>query len=211
MGLHEQFLDIIKLAKQMKKSIVTLQKDCIMGTDETFSSYSELYYNTDQFDLFHDKEDIKFTVPINDLIAFLRTYNINSNYSLNHFGLLFTLDEMNMRPFSHLFHNEDYYHKMIGLRDRSYHYKNIGIMKYNNQSLDETFINLSFMKAKEGSVMYKLDDTHIMSTFSSIHPLTKQYMIKIIIYYMLDKIFLSVFHIEKKNCHIDEYIRYRML
>ena len=77
--------------------------------------------------------------------------------------------------------------------------------------MDETFVNLSFMKAKEGSVMYKLDDTHIMSTFSSIHPLTKQDTITISIYDMSDKTFLSVFHIEKKNCHIDEYIRYRML
>ena len=205
MTRQEQLLELLKIAKQMKKDIICIQKDCIMGTDSTFTTYSELYYNSDKFD-----EDIfryNITIVVNDMVSYLRKYEEEKDFRITVYGFI------NNNPYdASLYSNQDYYIRLLGLRNRSYNYKNIGFLAYNNFELsDENFMSAVSIKTKDGAVMYKLDDRHIMSTFSKIHPLNKADKISVSIYDMPDKTFLSIFHIQKKNCYINEFIRYRLL
>lgn len=206
-----QFLELISIAKQMKKQIVTFQDGRILGVDETFTSLSIIYYDNEKYDLF--KEDLykglSLTFVLNELIAFLKNNDLSSSqYYIDQYGI-------HQISTNRCFENRFVFEKEIMNMDtRCKYYMSISnhtIVDHNIRQ-DQCFNSILELKKKDGSTMYNLDNRYLMSTFSSIHPVTKTDKMFVDIFELPDKrSFLSKFKITKKTCVIEEFIRYRFL
>ena len=202
-----QFLELIPIAKQMKKHIVTFQDGRVLGTDETCASLSIVYYDDEKFDLFKLPmfRGLSLTFILNDLIAYLKVNNIMDHYyEINQYGICYSRNNLD---------NQFGYSKVIldmEMRCRYYMTDSIHTIDGYNIREDQLFNQALELKKKDGSTMYRLDNRYFMSTFSSIHPVTKSDKMTVDIFELSDmRSFLSKFTITKKNCIIEEYIRYR--
>lgn len=207
----EQFLELIPFARQMKKQIITFQDGRILGTDETCTSLSIVYYDNEKYDLFKTNgfRGLSLTFVLNELVAYLKVNDIrNSEYDINRFGIF------QIYGLEHLDNQYKYAIEMMNMDMRCRYYmseSNHTIIDYNLRE-DQKFSSILEMKKKDGSSIYNLNDRYLMSTFSTIHPVTKSDKITVNIYESIDKTsFLSRFLITKKNCLIEEFIKYRML
>lgn len=205
-----QFLELISIARQMKKHIVTFQDGRILGTDETLSSLSIVYYDNEKYDLFKESGFcFTLTFVLNELVAYLKRNNIlEPVYQINHFGINHCkggeILENQFRFANEILNMEMRCRYLMTESDHT-------VIDYNIKE-DQTFNATLELKKKEGSTMYILNNRYIMSTFSSIHPVTKSDKITVDIYELPDKrSFLSKFTIIKKSCIIEEFIKYRFL
>lgn len=211
LNFKTQFLELIKIGKQMKKSIIKFQDRILLGTDDTVSTLSILYYDDQKYDLFKLKDffGVSITFRVNELLAYLKINDImKPNYIINNYGIFDMESKM-------ILENEEKISREISnMQSRCLFYMQTSqhnIESYNLKE-DDTFANILNLKTKDGSVLYNLDNRYFMSTFSSIHPVTKSDQIILDIYDKRDSNdFLSKFTITKKNCMIEEFIKYRKL
>lgn len=206
----EQFLDLIKVAKKIKKPFITFQDECLLGTDETCASLSTISYNTDKFNLFKlpNYKNLKLTFYINDLLSWLKSFDIMDNHTLiNSYGIIdprtILLSDTNYAfQINQMFQRVQLYMNYVGMKT---------LVDYPIRK-DEKFEDILKLKSSDGSKFYNLENRYMMSTFSSIHPVTKTDKMTVSIY-ELDggKTFLADFFIKKKEEEIHEYIKYRNL
>lgn len=207
----EQFLELIPFARQMKKQIITFQDGRILGTDETCASLSIVYYDDEKYDLFKidSFKGLSLTFFLNELTAYLKVNDIRDpKYNINQFGIF------QIYGFLHLEHQYKYAIEMMNMdmRCRCYMSESNHTIKEYQLREDQNFNSILEMKKKNGASIYDLDNRYLMSTFSTIHPVTKSDNIIVDIFESFEKTdFLSRFLITKKNCIIEEFIRYRML
>ena len=206
----DQFVDLVKVAKKIKKPVVTFQNGMIMGTDDSCATLSTITYDIEKFNLFQitDYQNMRLTFHINELIAWLKNFNIHDEYTLiNDYGII--------DPKCILLSEENFKIQMDQMFQRVQLYMNFnGRKTLENYPIreDELFENALQLKSKEGSILYNLDNRYLMSTFSSIHPVTKSDKLLVSVYELDDgSSFLTDFVIKKKSEEIHEYIRYRNL
>lgn len=205
-----KFISLLKEAKQMKKAIVTFQGGFLLGTDETFSSLDVLYYNEEVYDLFElpQYKGLRVTFVINELIAFLKEYDIlEEQFIIDKYGICSKLNKQ-----IYLMSNIIYQSRIDSIFGNYMMYKTIGFHTIESFDIrkDEEFNSLLSMKKNSGSVMYYLQGRYPMSTFSTIHPVTKSDKMTVDIYEIPNNnAFLALFTIYKKTSKIEEYIAYR--
>ncbi|MDD3121912.1 MAG: hypothetical protein PHC62_00185 [Candidatus Izemoplasmatales bacterium] len=219
-GLNNEFLDLIKLSKQMKKPIVKFQPHKLIGIDEQFASITTYEINEEKFPLFHemkvnDNQPLELTVIINDLIAWIKKvdfdkvnivqwgffYDEGKTYFPNDFDLMRAVNQLTSKVMN-LTSCDPYISDM---------YSKLIIDHYDLRG-DDQFEELLKLKTVDGSRMFHLLNQYMMSTFSTIHPLTKSDKISVSVYELeYGASFLAVFHIIKKGQLMNEFIRYRNL
>ena len=188
------FLDLIKIIRSMKKTFIFIDKDIIYGTDVTYSTISIIYlpYNT----------NMTFAFSILELTALLRNtkqllilsdgvINESQQYILNNRDL----EKIFRQKIQHLFLIKN----------------NKVLLHIEDLKEDECFKTALTMKSTDKMMMCNINNTFLMSTFNSIHPVTKSDKISLNIYDNGIKSFLSEFIIDKKKYCIYEYILYRYL
>lgn len=176
--------DIIKIAKSMKKDYIKITPKYILGTDVNTNTLSIIFIETGE----------------------------------EYMGTVAELEGKGVPEFAECMTEEI-------LRDRFiYLLAKISPMAFYGTvtpiegfdcldiSENENFLDTSRnMKAKDGAKMFKLDQTYIMSNFSSLHPVNKSDKVYLTLYPYDEISFMSKFVINKKKYEIHEYIRYLYL
>lgn len=206
-----QFLELIKIAKKIKKPIIQFQDEFLVGVDYNFNLLSTITYDTTKFNLFKllNYRNLKLVFSINNLLAWLKNNDfMDENVIITEHGILKRDD---------IFLNDDYSKNIIEAmfyRIHMYMYHE-GVKTLENFPIreDETFENLLKLKSKDGAVFYNLKGTnYIIPMFSSLHAVTKSDKLLVDVYDLKSsKSFFMDFYIKKKNEEVHEYIRFRDL
>lgn len=192
----------IKIAKSMKRAIVHISKNYMLGTDEDFSTLSviEIYSEVPK----------SFTAPINEIIAteaanklaikdstlFLTEY---SKLTDSHYYRFWDEEALANKIF-------DLFHKVsVVLQSKP--------IVYYQESLEKNpeFMQLMKLKVSDGLVRYVIDDKYLFTNFSKVQPINSTDKITLRIYDVDDISYLYEFLIDKKKYLIKEYIRYRKM
>ena len=85
----QQFLELLALSKQMKKNIITIKNDRILGSDETCSTLSVIHYDyMDKFNEYASSGIMEVTFVLNEVVAFLKSYDLLSpNITVDMYGM----------------------------------------------------------------------------------------------------------------------------
>lgn len=206
-----QFLELIKIAKKIKKPIIQFQDEFLVGVDYNFNLLSTITYDTTKFNLFKllNYKNLKLVFSMNNLLAWLKNNDfMDENVIITEHGILKRDD---------IFLSDDYSKNIIEAmfyRIHMYMYHE-GVKTLENFPIreDETFENLLKLKSKDGVVFYNLKGTnYIIPMFSSLHAVTKSDKLLVDVYDLKSsKSFFMDFYIKKKNEEVHEYIRFRDL
>lgn len=207
--LVEQFLEIVKLSKGLKKDIVVLKDDCLLGMDSNFATLATLTYDSEKFNFFKQTglEYTFFNTRINTFLKNAQKENIFTldfdRFGINDFLMKDTII------------NEDSIRQKI---ESAFNRCNLNM--YNGEKVVsdfnirecEEFEEILKLKTADGSRVYKFSKDYIMYLFLSLFPVTKSDNVLLNIYDDFDKFsYLVDFHIIKKKADIHEYIRFRKL
>lgn len=202
-------LEALQLAKTMKRPMVYICNGYILGTDETFSSLSRIIlpeYITDlvrpfgaEFNKIYYGEKLH-TMIMKDPEVFHSFYQQLGEIYIN------TLDEDKIKTGLLSLQN-----RCGNLMDKA---KYVGGLSNITQMPE--FESMLKLKTGDGMIMYKYtgpnEYTYMISTFVSIHPVTKSDSLDMQIYDIDGRSFLAQFTCKKKkSLIIEEYIRYRYL
>lgn len=176
--------DIIKIAKSMKKEYVHITPKYILGTDINTNTLSIIYIESGE--------------------EYLGTTAELEGKGVPEFAECMT-EEILRHRFVYLLQKVSPI-ALYGLVSPIEGFENIDI------SENENFLNTSRnIKSKDGAKMFKLNETYIMSNFSSLHPINKSDKVYLSLYPCDAISFMSKFVIDKKKYEIHEYIRYLYL
>lgn len=199
----EQFFKMVDLGKQMKKDIMRINANVIMGTDSTFNSLSVIC--TDM--AFCDYSE-SFIYGKNELTAFLKKsnnpefkYNVLENENEEIFPLYNTFIDSEIRSM---------YKNCLEVEKNAILYQDLDIRN------DIEFEKCIQLKSADGIKMYKIQNTFglkfIISIFNGMLPVNKGDKVSLNIYDMGAYFYLCKFTVyKKKNVVIDCYYQCRYL
>lgn len=200
--------EAIQLAKNLKKPIIYITNEYILGTDINYSSLNTmiLYEKITNLNrpICYETKDLLITdAKINKIAStspslFLNYYiKISDRIYLNTFGEY----DMTKRIMQ-------LYRRCMCIVEGSK-----TVLKINNISKENSEYIDTVSKLKSGDGMkYLILGKYIMSTFIPMHPETKTDNVNFECLEIDDLSFMAIFQImKKKNIIINEYIRYRML
>lgn len=207
--LVEQFLEIVKVSKGLKKDIVVLKDDCLLGMDSNFATLTTLTYDSEKLNFFK-QTGLEYTFFNTRINTFLKNAQKENIFTLDfdRFGINDTLMK------DTIINEESARYKIESAFSRC----NLNIYNGNKIVSDfnirecEEFEDILKLKTGDGSRVYKFSKEYIMYLFSSLFPVTKSDNVLLNIYDDFDKFSYMVdFHIIKKKVDIHEYIRFRKL
>lgn len=204
-------LEALLVAKQMKRPIIYITNNYILGSDKSFSILSSVTLTEPITDL---KRPI--CVELNEVIM---TEDKLNKFSSSYPTVFFTYyEQITSGIYINTFNEYKLMTSIIALNRKcnSILDKAVIVSKANNVTKTvEGFDILTSLKAAEGMKLtrYKTDDfLYLISSFISIHPITKTDILNMEIYYVDNRSFLVRYEvIKKKNVVINEFIRYRYL
>lgn len=204
-------LEALQIAKQMKRPIVYITNNYILGSDKAFSILSSVTLTEPITDL---KRPI--CVEFNEVIMTEEKLN---KFSSSYPTMFFTYyEQIASGIYINTFEESKLMANIITLNRKcnSILDRAVSVSKVDNVTKTvEGFDILTSLKAAEGMKMtrYKNDDIlYLISSFISIHPITKTDILNMEIYHVDSRSFLVKYEvIKKKNVVINEFIRYRYL
>lgn len=188
--------EAITIAKTMKKPIIYVTSDYILGTDNDFFTLSIIYTSSDI--------PRPFTCILKDLITPKdKEIPDTSKYSVLCEGYLIDT-----------WIESELYTNIITIFKHLYKIINIGIYPKIIDKMDisknEQFRQAVGMKDADGHIWYT-ENSVFMSSFARLHAVNASDNVSLTIYDIDPISYLSEFIIEKKKCTIHEYIKYRKL
>lgn len=177
-------IDIIKIAKSMKKEYINITPKYILGTDINTNTLSIIYTESEE--------------------EYLGTIAELEGKGVPEFAECMT-EEILRGRFAYL---------LTKIAPIALHQTVSPIEGFEciDISENENFLNTSKnIKAKDGARMFKLNEKYIMSNFSSLHPINKSDKVYLSLYPYDNISYMSKFVIDKKKYEIHEYIRYLYL
>lgn len=207
--LVEQFLEIVKISKGLKKDIIVLKDDCLLGMDSNFATLAILTYDSEKLNFFK-QTGLEYTFFNTRINTFLKNAQKENVFTLdfNQFGITdyimndYIADEESARR----------------IIDSAFSRCNLNMYNGNKVISDfnirecEEFEDILKLKSGDGSRVYKFNKNYIMYLFSSLFPVTKSDGLLLNIYDDFDKTsYIVDFHVIKKKVDIHEYIRFRKL
>lgn len=207
--LIEQFLEIVKISKGLKKDIIVLKDDCLLGMDSNFATLATLTYDSNKLDFFK-QTGLEYTFLNTRINTFLKNAQKGDVFTLDfdRFGINDTL-------MKDVVINEELARVKI---NSAFNRCNLNICNGNQIVSDfnirecEEFEDILKLKTSDGSRVYKFSKDYIMYLFSSLFPVTKSDNVLLNIYDDFDvSSYMVDFHIVKKKVDIHEYIRFRKI
>lgn len=202
------FAEALTIAKAMKKPIVYICNDYILGTDIDFSTLSIIIHSTDisrpiavKLTEVYDEQKAE-KLAVSDPIAFYQLVQFDDGYYINSI----------MEP--------ELYAKIITLYRRLIsRISGVPCIELDNLIENDQFASIIKMKNDDRHrwQYLNLEDTrdltkYILSAFAQLHPVNASDKVNLKIYDVDEFSFIACFEIiKKKNIIVNEYIRYLYL
>ena len=205
-----ELLEALQLAKGMKRPIIYVTNNYILGSDISFGILSMITLNEPITNL-----DRPFCAEFNSIL--MAPEKISKFRNDNPTMFFSYYEKVSDGVYINTFDEFKLTRGITGLQYRC------GILMDNSDYIDElqdithneNFECITKLKTSNGLVMCKGkfgNITHFLSTFVSMHPVTKTDTLNLKLYKVDDRSFLAHFEcIKKKNVIINEYIRYRYI
>lgn len=194
--------EILKIARSMKRPVIHVNNNYMLGTDEEFCTLSIIEINSDI--------PRPFTTTVNDYLDGEK----KEKFAISNPSVFFIEYQML---------DEDFY---INTWKESYLYPNIFdiftiIQKYITLPIvySETGLekNKEFMdtvaklKVDDGLTKYVFGDKYLITSFNKVHAINASDKVSVNIYDIDPISFLCEFIVDKKKYVVKEYIRYRKM
>lgn len=194
--------DVLKIARSMKRPIIHVSHNYMLGCDEEFCTLSIIEIESDV--------ERSFTAYVNDCLddikaekfvmkspeIFYKEYqNVQPGLYINYWNELYLLNNI------FLIYNKIQKYKMCRLA-----YTEFGLEK------NENFMNtVAKLKVKDGLTKYLLGGKYLITSFNKVHAINASDKVSVNVYDIDPISFLCEFIIDKKKYTIKEYIRYRKM
>ena len=152
----KEFNNIVKIIKAMKCKIFTIGPNDIIGSDEFMTTLTVVRINTSANKYYEFTKEL-FDTMIKDISLSNSADKLDYNKVMDK---LYSIKRISFIPVIELYNRV-----MISITIPSIYIDNI--------RLDDNFNNSIAMKADDGSILYKIDDRHLISIFSGLLPINK--------------------------------------
>lgn len=204
-------LEALQVAKQMKRPIIYITNNYILGSDKAFSVLSSVTLTEPITDL---KRPI--CVEFNEVIM---TEDKLNKFSSSYPVMFFTYyEQVASGIYINTFGEDKLMSNILALNKKCNSLLDKAAIVNRVDDVTKTlegFDILTSLKVAEGARMIKYQYDNILyflSSFISIHPVTKTDVLNMEIYDIDNRSFLVKYEVvKKKNVTINEYIRYRYL
>lgn len=193
----------MKIAKSMKRPLVHVGTNYILGTDVEFCTLSVI-----------ETESLiprPFTTLINGWLNKIG----KDKYAQDHPEIFFTeYSRLDENLYINIWDEEMYTKKIFELfgKVNNYLYGKTPIYSGSNFEKDEAFIrNVSKLKVSDGLKTYIIDNTYLITSFNKVHCINASDKVSLYIYDIDPHSYLYEFIIDKKKYKVKEYIRYRKM
>lgn len=193
----------MKIAKSMKRPIVHVSNNYMIGTDMEFCTLSIIEINS--------IIPRPFTTTINSWL----NKTAKDRYAQDHPEIFFTeyscLDE---NLYINIWEEDTYTKKIFELFSKvnNYLYRRIPIYHSEGFEKDGDFVqNVSKLKVSDGLKTYVIDNIFILTSFNKVHCINASDKVSLNIYDIDTDSYLYEFIINKKKYIVKEYIRYRKM
>lgn len=199
-------LEALQVAKSMKRPIIYVHNGYLLGTDPTFSTLSRIILSEPIEDL-----PMPFGSKMNEVYSGNKLYAAMVKSPDTFFSFYKKLTD---NIYINSFDEESIRVRILGIQHRCEeimsHATYIGGL--NDITKNPDFQSMLSLKTGDGAVMYNYDTRYIMSTFATIHPVTKTDVLDLSIYHIDNRSFMAKFICKKKkSIVVEEFIRYRYL
>lgn len=195
--------EIFKIAKSMKRPIIHVNGNYMLGTDLDFCTLSMIILDTGIMR--------PFTASINECLA---TDSQIEKFSIGHPDVFFAEYEMISPGFYINFWNEPYlYNNIFELYRKVNLYKKCQII-YTECGLEkdpEFMSTVAKLKVSDGLTRFTLGGKYIITNFNKVHCINASDKVSVNIYDLDPYTFMCEFIIDKKKYSVYEYIRYRKM
>lgn len=197
---------IFTLVKQVKKPLVKIYPNgTIIGTDEQFASLNILIPEIINYNI-----DIPYIFRTTEITAFMRDISdIQTNMIFSQYEIIMPLARgKSISLTNHLEINykfDELYSKIADMQLYPIIHRNDEFHKSNFEMLS--------MKMSECSRMFIVDERFLMTSFNSIHPVTKSDKVELIIrdYDYYSYIGEFIIYRKKDKSRLHEFLRFRKL
>lgn len=200
-----KLIDALKIAKSMKRSIMYITRNYILGADESFSTLSLVTLENDVI------EDLSRDIAISGFLTDDTREKFISSDPVHWFNYY---EKVGEGVYIDRFPEAKYKVAILALYRKCTEFDNTSVpIFYNaNVRLDNQFEQVNELKSADGMDYYRINNNTIqLSTFASLHPLTKTDKMSLECKQIDSYSFLAKFIIDKKKYRIVEFIRYRFL
>lgn len=194
---------VMKIAKSMKRPIVHVGNNYMLGTDLEFCTLSIIETNS--------IIPRPFTTTINGWLNKMA----KDKYAQDHPEIFFTeYSRLDDNLYINIWEEDTYTRKLFELfgKVNNYLYGRVPIYSGSNFEKDENFIrNVSKLKVSDGLKTYTIDNTYLITSFNKVHCINASDKVSLNIYDIDTESYLYEFIIDKKKYIVKEYIRYRKM
>lgn len=196
------FEEVLKMAKSMKRAVVHIAPNYMLGSDEEFCTLSMIIIDTGI--------DKPITSVLNEIIDNNGAAKLAES-SAGEFLNEYTRYNEN---YYYKFWNEELYREKLfsllakvnlAITCRPVLYTETGLEK------NQEFMASAKLKAGDGLSSYKFGDQYLVTGFYKVHPINANDKVDVTIYDLDDQSCLYEYIIDKKKYKIKEYIRYRKM
>lgn len=230
---EETFLELWKLGKSLKRPIICITNDSIIGTDRRFASLSIIYLDKVKYDyvlefpICFDKKEIYAKDDLEKAYSSLMKGGMKENVDENENEEeeedestkkksldLFTI---NFIVSNYLQIGNFYIGNDMKITKRIFEMMSRTLACKSNQLLyqepdmksNARFMEINNSKASLGGKLHVVGDRYVITTSPTLHPINKPDAVSMNIYYADDISYIAEFIITKKAYTIFEYFRYR--
>lgn len=195
--------EILKIARSMKRPIVHINPNYILGSDEDYCTLSKIEMDTGV--------PKPFTYHINDIL----TEDKKDKFAVEH-AEEFLTEYIEIIPgiYINSFHENMYRDNIFELFNKVITYTICKSPIYQTEALEknEEFMNkVAKLKVSDGMTTYILNNEYLITNFNKLHPINASDKVAVRIFDLDNISYLYEFSIIKKKYTIKEYIRYRKI
>ena len=192
----------IKIAKSMKRPIVHISNNYMLGTDEEFCTLSIIEINSEI--------PRPFTAHINEILSLDAAEKLSQKNSA---VFLAEYTKISDSHYYRFWDEERLYTRINNIFSKVFHIVQFNPLEYHENLLekDPEFMSCMKLKVSDGLVPYIIDNKYLFTNFNKVQPINSADKVSLNIYYMDYISNLYEFLIDKKKYVIKEYIRYRKM
>lgn len=184
----------------MKRPIIHISPNYMLGTDEEFCTLSMIEINSDIAR--------SFTASVNDCLDDTKAEKFVMSYPE-----IFYTEYQNIQPglYINIWKEPYLFSNIFQVFNKIQQYKKCGVV-YTEFGLekDENFMTtVAKLKVKDGLTRYLLGGKYLITSFNKVHAINASDKISVNIYDIDPISFLCEFIVDKKKYVVKEYIRYR--
>lgn len=194
--------ETMKIARSMKRPIVHISPNYMLGTDEEFCTLSVIEISSDI--------QRSFTTTVNDYLDESKI----EKFSVAHPDIFFTEYQMIDTNFYINLWKEPYlFSNIFSVFNKIQYYLRFQIVytEYGLEKNTEFMDTVAKLKVNDGLTRFMLGGKYMITSFNKVHAINASDKVSVNIYDIDPISFLCEFIVDKKKYTVKEYIRYRKM